>query len=115
MRKLRIARDVSTPTLFSQTISARNGTILHVEQHRSEPEIAGLTGPAPASETIPPPLSALGDPDSQPPPAEEDVNLREDLCPSTEPAPVDTVRSQSFGPEASAAYTIVPAGSSERQ
>lgn len=115
MRKLRVARDVSTPTLFSQTISARNGIIFQVEEHKSEPEIAGRTDPAPVTETIPPPLSALGGPDAQPPPADEDVNLREDLCPSTEPTPVDTVRSRSVGPETSAAHIIVPAGSSERQ
>ncbi|KIO26196.1 hypothetical protein M407DRAFT_24526 [Tulasnella calospora MUT 4182] len=52
--------------------------------------VAGRTGLPPASEAILLPLSNRDSPDVLPSPANDDVNLMEDIWPSREPAPLDT-------------------------
>lgn len=92
MRMVRVPREASAPSIFSQTISARNGIVSHIEYHTSEPEIAGRTGPPLASEANPLPPSDRDSPAIPPPsPVDDDVNLRAGIWSFSEPAPLDTV------------------------
>ncbi|KAG8913776.1 hypothetical protein FRC01_004391, partial [Tulasnella sp. 417] len=91
MRKPTFRRAPNTdPVLFSQTISAQNGVITHVEHHTSEPEVAQVpvASSAPAADLSPPPGPVP--PGIAPADDDVDVNIHSNILPPNEPAPLDT-------------------------